>query len=74
MGVSRGSEWEGSGKSQLESSAARMEVDGGFSYDLSLQVTGCLTVLDTLRGWKGRNTLSLTREQKLNKRIPQEPS
>lgn len=54
MDVSRGSEWEGNGKGQLESSAGRMEVDGGFSCDLSLQVTGYLTVLDTLRGWKDR--------------------
>lgn len=54
MAVSRESEWEGRGKCQLESSADRMEVDGGFSCDLSLQVAGCPTVLDTLRGWKGR--------------------
>ena len=38
--MGRGSELEGSGKGQLESSADRMEVDGGFSCDLSLQVTG----------------------------------
>lgn len=34
MGVGRGSEWEGSGKRQLESSADRMEVDGDSPCDL----------------------------------------